>query len=715
LKQVPSHLSDVMKASMPLLLCLLGLASYVSVDASAVTPVEKVIELLKGMKSKLEEESTAEAGTYDTFACYCKDTTMKKSESIKGGQETIDVLSAELVDKTATKDDKVTALGEAKSKLEELKVNLKDTEVRCAKEKSEYMMKDADLRKAISSLENAIKSMESAKPGAAAAGLLAVRRVMKETPAFADAMAIMDAGPKWEQSLLQVTSNSKVDPNDPEYKHHSQGIIDLLNKLLADFKAEKEAADKEFAAAEEVCDKTKTDLSNEIDLTNGNIETLEKEIGTLTARLAEARGELVEAEHLLKEDKLYLTDLTETCEQRAAMYDQRSAMRASELAAMTQALDILESRVATADASVNKRALLQNGRNRVAEPVSFLQTSEVVRVHEHVEDATKSSTQQEDQRRVNVLQFLQGEGKRLKSAVVMGLVARAMSDPFAKVKGLIQKLVERLIAEATAEAAKKGFCDTELGKAKTERDFRLDEVNTLSSEIGELESKNDALELEISDLKAAIEDLKAAAEEAASSRTESKKQNQAVLKEAREGHEAVTEAMGVLKTFYKNAAKASFAQMGESPIAQDNPGAASTTYGGNQAGAKGIIGLLEVIKTDFEHTIQVTTEAEKTQAAEYVEFDRASQADIGSKTTKVELDTADLKTTKMNLEKKTADMKSNMNLLDDALKGVEELKPMCIDNGMSYAERVAKREEEIAALKKAMCQLDADGVEEECM
>jgi len=78
------------------------------------------------------------------------------------------------------------------------------------------------------------------------------------------------------------------------------------------------------------------------------------------------------------------------------------------------------------------------------------------------------------------------------------------------------------------------------------------------------------------------------------------------------------------------------------------------------------------------------------------------------------LDTADLKTTKMNLEKKTADMKSNMNLLDDALKGVEELKPMCIDNGMSYADRVAKREEEIAALKKAMCQLDAEDVEEEC-
>jgi len=90
-----------MKASMQVL--LLGFAA-VAASGAAVTPVEKVIELLKGMKSKLEGESADEATTYDTFACYCKDTTMKKSESIKTGQGSIDLLSAELVDKTATKE-----------------------------------------------------------------------------------------------------------------------------------------------------------------------------------------------------------------------------------------------------------------------------------------------------------------------------------------------------------------------------------------------------------------------------------------------------------------------------------------------------------------------------------------------------------------------------------------------------------------------------------
>merc|ERR1712100_463378 len=104
--------------------------------------------------------------------------------------------------------------------------------------------------------------------------------------------------------------------------------------------------------------------------------------------------------------------------------------------------------------------------------------------------------------------------------------------------------------------------------------------------------------------------------------------------------------------FYKQAAKAaSLVEVKASPIEEDNPGAGfSGSYKGNQAASKGIIGLLEGIKTDFEHTITVTTATEKKQQEEYVEFDRVTQADIGAKTTKTELDEKDLKTTKLNLE-----------------------------------------------------------------
>merc|ERR1712083_155365 len=90
--------------------------------------------------------------------------------------------------------------------------------------------------------------------------------------------------------------------------------------------------------------------------------------------------------------------------------------------------------------------------------------------------------------------LLGGEGKRLKSTALSALAMRAAGDPFTKVKQLIQDLIERLLAEATAEATKKGFCDEELGKAKNDRDSRWEETQDLNQEIRQLELKEDELE-----------------------------------------------------------------------------------------------------------------------------------------------------------------------------------------------------------------------------
>ena len=39
----------------------------------AVTPVEKVTELLKQLSADLEKEGKAEAAQYDKFSCFCKE------------------------------------------------------------------------------------------------------------------------------------------------------------------------------------------------------------------------------------------------------------------------------------------------------------------------------------------------------------------------------------------------------------------------------------------------------------------------------------------------------------------------------------------------------------------------------------------------------------------------------------------------------------------
>jgi len=236
----------------------------------------------------------------------------------------------------------------------------------------------------------------------------------------------------------------------------------------------------------------------------------------------------------------------------------------------------------------------------------------------------------------------------------------------------------------------------------------------LNTKVAGLEVKQDELEAEIEELTAAIaqfeEDLATATED----RKAEKKVNMKTLKDAKEGLGAVTEAIDILKQFYKQAAKATVLAQA-SPVDEDTAGAGfSGAYKGNQKQSVGIIGLLEVIKSDFKRTLRTTEASEKKSAADFVKFDRVSKTDIAGKETKKELDEEDLETTKNAIQQGMTDLKTNADLLDSALKTIEDLKPTCIDTTMSYEERVAKREEEMAALRKALCILDTEGVEADC-
>jgi len=301
----------------------------------------------------------------------------------------------------------------------------------------------------------------------------------------------------------------------------------------------------------------------------------------------------------------------------------------------------------------------------------------------------------------------------LQSSVLSQVALRIVGDPFAKTKELIQKLVERLIAESTAEATKKGFCDTQLGKAYKDRDFRMMDTKKLNAALKVLELKKDELEVEISLLIDQIAKLVQDLDDATTQRGLDKKDNLETIKTSGEGRGAVEQAISILKVFYLNAAKASFAQI--SPVDEDTSGPGfSGNYKGDQSSSKAVLDLLETIASDFDRTLRKTDESEAAAHREFVAFSQASESSIAGKTTKKDLDEEDLKTTKTSLATKTDDLQTAMDLLDSALKTLEDLKPTCIDTGMSYAERVKKREEEMKALGKALCILDEEGVEADC-
>mmetsp|Transcript_11890 Transcript_11890/g.22232 ORF Transcript_11890/g.22232 Transcript_11890/m.22232 type:complete len:685 (+) Transcript_11890:103-2157(+) len=666
-----------------------------SAPVSAQDGLTKVITLLKDLKTDVETEGKTEATNYNTFACWCKTTTATKSSSITTGEDDIESFSAEIESKSSTKAEKQQKKLEEKAKYEKLLGTLQDTVDSCTKSKAEYEASAADFDKALSSLDNAISKMKDGK---------------NFQPTFLELADAMGMIPNRKQqvlsSLLQRTG--KVDPANPDYKYHSDDIIKMLEDLQSDFLGKKATLDEEWTKTSKVCEDTKKNLKDELDNTKDEIEALISQIATLSSEIATARSNLISEEDLMKENQLYLKDLTKECEDRAAEFDQRTRMRNAELQALIEALTYLEG-----------DAKKYNDVN------SFIQTSskvQTVRSHSkavnllqmHRESRGLLSTQA---RQDKAIAIVQRAGQHLAAPMLSALAMKIAADPFLEVKKLIQDLIERLLAESTAEASKKGFCDTEVEKAKLERDNRFAEVKSLHTQLAKLEAKKDTLIDDNEQLTTELGDLASALSDAIDNRNTTKTQNLDTIDRARKGLAAVEEALTILKTFYKKASRAKdVVLMQASPIEADNPGAGFGTgaYKGKQAGSVAIIELVTQIKEDYEETIKMTEAAEKQSLADFVKFERTSLSDTSAKETKKELNAQDLNTTKVNIEESMTDLTTAQSLLDGALKTLEELKPTCMDSGMSYAERVAKREEEIAALKSALCILDPEKTEAEC-
>merc|ERR1719171_3487819 len=152
--------------------------------------------------------------------------------------------------------------------------------------------------------------------------------------------------------------------------------------------------------------------------------------------------------------------------------------------------------------------------------------------------------------------------------------------------------------------------------------------------------------------------------------------------------------MAVLKEFYASAAEAT--ALVQQPEIFDSP------EKGQQGAATGIIGMLEVILSDFARLEAETTAAEKKAQKEYDEFMTDSEADKAAKNADIDFKTDKMKEEDKTLQTKKLDKADTQEELDAAIAYFDRLKPDCVSPGLSYEERVAQRRAEIQSLKEAL-------------
>merc|ERR1719413_234321 len=164
---------------------------------------------------------------------------------------------------------------------------------------------------------------------------------------------------------------------------------------------------------------------------------------------------------------------------------------------------------------------------------------------------------------------------------------------------MIKDLVVRLMEEANEEAEHKGWCDTELSTNE-----KTSAVEMLHAEIDQLEASVAKLTEDISEQTQAVAKLDADMAEATKLRQEEKATNEQTVKDSQEAQTAVAQALTVLKEFYAKAGDATAFVQQPAPDIFDSP------YKGMQAENGGVVGMLEVIESDFARLEADTKAAE---------------------------------------------------------------------------------------------------------
>jgi len=440
---------------------------------------------------------------------------------------------------------------------------------------------------------------------------------------------------------------SKVEAEETKRNHAFQSLIQDLGNSIA-------------TAKDDIKAKTDRKLANSQDSIDAN-------------------AKLDDTKSTLEDDQVYLKGLVATCTSKADDHEARQKLRAEEIQAIEKAVEIISSEAVKGnDEKHLHTALLSKAKGVFAQ--------------------LRSSSKEPDSALALAADKLADAATRLNIQSLAVLAMHARKDPLAKVKRLIEELITRLIAEAGAEAEHKGWCDTELGQNEHTRKRKTAEFDNLRASIDELSADLATLTKDLETLAAEEAQLKKDVEKETDLRNNETAQNNKTIAEAKQGEDAVGKALTVLNEFYAKAAKAkAFVQ--DQPTPPESP---DEPYTGMQSESGGVIGMLEVIQSDFARLYHDTLQAEETAQQEFQSFMEASRIDEAQRDKDIEHKSAEKNEKTEKVTKDKEDLEDAENALKLAQEAFDKLKPVCIDTGMSYEERKERREQEIESLKDAL-------------
>merc|ERR1719210_368786 len=391
---------------------------------------------------------------------------------------------------------------------------------------------------------------EMAKGGASMLQLKSASSIAQVLGIMVQASMLSTADASKLTALVQTShqaDDGDADINAPDpavYKSHSGDILATLQGLFE--KAEAQLADLRKTETTNVNNFQMLRQSIEDELTYGNKELVEAKEGlaAATEKKATAEGDLAATAKDLAADTKTLGDLHADCLAKATDFEDETKSRGEELKALHEAKKAIKEMTGGAETlsyGLNQVSLVQLGMRSKLASHADLANFEAVQIVRDLARKHKSAA-------------LAQLAARMSTA--MSASARTGDDPFAKVKGLIREMIEKLEAEAGAEASLKAYCDQENAESTQKKEAKEAEIAKLSTAIDSMSAKSATLKEEVALLQKELSALATTQAEMDKLRAEEKatyKKNKADMEL---GIEGVKMALKALTDYYSQGDKA---------------------------------------------------------------------------------------------------------------------------------------------------------------
>jgi len=670
-----------------------------------VTPVTRVVNLLKEMQATLNKEQEEDEELYKQLACWCNNNQYEKKEAIEAAVQKISELESTIEMLTARSAELKTKIKELEDEVAADKAALAEASALREKQLKEFHAMELDNIEALENLKAAIMVLGRHHDAAFPQMPLSFLAVSsKQAPfgmedhlshsfdefirhqeigtgssskasstflkhnAIEGSTAFAQAGWSSEElnSVKRAINTASVFMQAhhghkyfPSYNAQSGEIFGVLKQMQDEMKADLSEAQKTEAARAAAFAELRSAKTAEIENGEKMAEEKEDELATTDNDLAEAKEDLAVTQKQLAEDQKFMANLEKMCSEGDAAFEERKKSRLAEIEAVSETIEIL-----TGD----------EAKDAMDTTFSLIQTSS------------------SDKLRHKAAAVLRRAAASTRSIDLSMIATSVELDAFTKVKAMIDNMIETLKTQQADEVKKNDWCKEELQENEMTTMKTKDHKADLEARSAQLENSIKTLAEEIEKAKLDIQNLRVELQRASEDRKKENLEFQRVVADQTATAEILNKALDRLATFYDEAA---FVQKNK-----QTPPVPQKEYK-KSSGAGGVMSMIEKLIYD---TKEIKAESKKAES----EAQAAYEALVADTNESIK----DLMAAVTSKSKAKAKAKKDLSLTkDDLADTVKELEELGKTNADLHAEcdyviknfmiRQKGRAEEIEALQQA--------------